>query len=220
MVRINTKKVEKWDKRSWRKSKNRVYITIYERVFMHGSIRSWQLRMKLPREQNIGTNGIKVGSNPDFKSNTAIDAAEPHIVIKKTMISGYEGELFMLHRLVCAISDQSYAQDSCDNGEESEGKDVYKSSEDSDRQQQRVQNKGRRRAEADTHSAERSEQRQATTRDQAKKSKGQSIGLRGRTSTFLIGITDDDNDNLGSHATKAGNIIDVDLTTIASLPPG
>ncbi|GKC08384.1 hypothetical protein Tco_0999994 [Tanacetum coccineum] len=46
------------------------------------------------------------------------------------------------------------------------------------------------------------------------------MGLRGRTSTFLIRITDDDNNNLGKYATKGGNIIDIDLTTIASLPTG
>ncbi|GJX80010.1 hypothetical protein Tco_0328159 [Tanacetum coccineum] len=38
------------------------------------------------------------------------------------------------------------------------------------------------------------------------------MGLRGRTSTFLIRIIDDDNDNLSSYATKGGSIIDADLT--------
>ncbi|GJW47880.1 hypothetical protein Tco_0079526 [Tanacetum coccineum] len=38
------------------------------------------------------------------------------------------------------------------------------------------------------------------------------MGLRGRTSTFLIRITDDDNDKLSSYATKDGSIIDVNLT--------
>ncbi|GJU03133.1 hypothetical protein Tco_1113471 [Tanacetum coccineum] len=46
------------------------------------------------------------------------------------------------------------------------------------------------------------------------------MGLQERTSTFLIRITDDDNDNLDIYATKGGNIIDVDLTTTASLPTG
>ncbi|GJX04093.1 reverse transcriptase domain-containing protein [Tanacetum coccineum] len=46
------------------------------------------------------------------------------------------------------------------------------------------------------------------------------MGLRGRTSTFLIRITDDDNDNLSSYATKGGSIINVDLTTTTLLPTG
>ncbi|GJU82041.1 hypothetical protein Tco_1284406, partial [Tanacetum coccineum] len=46
------------------------------------------------------------------------------------------------------------------------------------------------------------------------------MGLRGRTSTFLIRITYDDNDNLSSYATKGGNIIDVDPTGTTLLPTG
>ncbi|GJS28780.1 hypothetical protein Tco_0489400 [Tanacetum coccineum] len=46
------------------------------------------------------------------------------------------------------------------------------------------------------------------------------MGLRGRTSTFLIRITDDDNDNLSSYATKGGSIIDVDPTATTLLPTG
>nr|GEV13102.1 protein kinase-like domain-containing protein [Tanacetum cinerariifolium] len=46
------------------------------------------------------------------------------------------------------------------------------------------------------------------------------MGLRGRTSMFLIRITDDDNDNLSSYATKGGSIIDVDLTATTLLPTG
>ncbi|GJT90078.1 putative endopeptidase, NLPC/P60 domain, LRAT-like domain protein [Tanacetum coccineum] len=44
------------------------------------------------------------------------------------------------------------------------------------------------------------------------------MGLRERTSTFLIRITDDDNDNLSSYATKGDNFINVDPTTTTLLP--
>ncbi|GJT06027.1 reverse transcriptase domain-containing protein [Tanacetum coccineum] len=46
------------------------------------------------------------------------------------------------------------------------------------------------------------------------------MGLRGRTSTFLERITDDDNENLSSYATKGGNIIGVDPTATILLPTG
>ncbi|GJW97827.1 hypothetical protein Tco_0179635 [Tanacetum coccineum] len=41
-----------------------------------------------------------------------------------------------------------------------------------------------------------------------------------RTSTFQIRITDDDNDNLSSYATKGGSIIDFDPTVTTLLPTG
>ncbi|GJS46214.1 hypothetical protein Tco_0596335 [Tanacetum coccineum] len=46
------------------------------------------------------------------------------------------------------------------------------------------------------------------------------MGCRGRTSTLLIGITDDDNDILSSYATKGDASTDVDLTTTTLLSTG
>ncbi|GJZ87059.1 RNA-directed DNA polymerase, eukaryota [Tanacetum coccineum] len=59
--------------------------------------------------------------------------------------------------------------------------------------------------------------RQMVTRDQAKKSKKLNMGHRGRTSTFLIRITNDDNDNLGNYPTKGDSITDVYLTVTTLL---
>ncbi|GJV71266.1 hypothetical protein Tco_1491261 [Tanacetum coccineum] len=59
--------------------------------------------------------------------------------------------------------------------------------------------------------------RQMVTRDQAKKSKKLNMGHRGRTSTFLIRITNDDNDNLGNYPTKGDSITDVYLTLASKL---